>query len=113
VVLGPYRSNRFRAALDPLNPVRNLTSWIAPRIPRYLWVTAYYARQSAAGAGSCNTPRRSLPAPPWTLPFSRSVTGAQAALPDAGLAMLVAATVSIHHFVLDGDLEAQGVSPRC
>jgi hypothetical protein len=94
--------------LDPLNWEfrSHYFTWIAlAHSIQYLWVTAYYARQSSAwhGQGVQYAKALAAGAAPWALPFL--VFGPQALGPlsaDAGLAMLVAATVNIHHFVLDG-----------
>jgi hypothetical protein len=81
-------------------------TWIAvAHFLQYLWVTAYYARRSGSRGGSTGFYAKALlaGAAPWTLPFL--VVGPQALGPlsaDAGLAFLVAASVNIHHFVLDG-----------
>jgi hypothetical protein len=80
--------------------------WIAlSHAAQYLWVTAYFARQSGA--------QRSLPAfwakataagaLVWTLPllvFWQPGLGVLS--PDAGILVLVAAVANLHHFVLDG-----------
>jgi len=94
--------------LDPLDwKFRNhYFTWIAAaHFVQYLWVTAYYARHSEGWHGGARYYGKTLAAgaAPWTLPFL--VLGPQALGPlsaDAGLAMLVAAAVNIHHFVLDG-----------
>jgi hypothetical protein len=105
----PYALHLLGAApqLDPLSwKFRNhYFTWIAAaHFIQYLWVTAYYARQSG-GSGHTRFYAKALlaGAAPWTLPFL--VLGPQALgslSADAGLAMLVAAAVNIHHFVLDG-----------
>ena len=106
----PYAIHMLGLApqLDPLNwKFRNhYFTWIAfAHSLQYLWVTAYYARQSSGWRGQLPQYAKAIAAgaAPWTLPFL--VFGPQALGPlsaDAGLAMLVAATVNIHHFVLDG-----------
>jgi tetratricopeptide (TPR) repeat protein len=80
--------------------------WIAlAHAAQYMWVTAYYARQSGA--------QRSLPAfwlkamaagaLVWTLPLLLFWKPGFAVLsPDEGMLVLVAAIANLHHFVLDG-----------
>ncbi len=96
------------APFDPLdwNFRRHYFTWIAAaHFLQYLWVTAYYARHSGDWHGHAWFYAKALAAgaAPWTLPFL--VVGPQAFGPlsaDAGLGMLVASAVNIHHFVLDG-----------
>lgn len=80
--------------------------WIAlAHAAQYVWITAsyeearerdfsvsrFYARALAAGSTA------------WTLPALVFAPGVLGALPfDAGLGMLVAALVNLHHFMLDG-----------
>ncbi len=83
--------------------------WIAAAHSlQYLWVTAYYARQSGEPGGW----RGQLPhyakvlaagAAAWTVPvlLFGTHTGGPLAF-DAGLGLLVAAAVNVHHFILDG-----------
>jgi len=83
--------------------------WIAvAHSIQYLWVTAYYARQSGEPGGW----RGQLPhyakvlaagAAVWTAPvlLFGTHTGGPLAF-DAGLGLLVAAAVNVHHFILDG-----------
>jgi tetratricopeptide (TPR) repeat protein len=94
--------------LDPLDWTfrKHYFTWIAAaHFLQYLWVTAYYARHSGDWHGHARYYGKALlaGAAPWTLPFL--VVGPQAFGPlsaDAGLAMLVASAVNIHHFILDG-----------
>lgn len=72
---------------------------------QYLWITSYYARAAPQWSG----PLRYLGkaalagAAVWTVPSLVFAPGALGRLPfDAGLAALVAATVNLQHFVLDG-----------
>jgi len=80
--------------------------WIAAAHSlQYLWVTAYYARQSGPWQGQLPNYLRVLAAGAavWTLPLL--IFGPQAFGPvsfDLGLATLVAAAVNVHHFILDG-----------
>jgi tetratricopeptide (TPR) repeat protein len=106
----PYAMQLLGVApqLDPLSWKfrSHYFTWIAAaHFLQYLWVTAYYARQSGAWHGSARFYGKTLlaGAAPWTLPFL--VVGPQGFGPlsaDAGLAMLVASAVNLHHFVLDG-----------
>jgi tetratricopeptide (TPR) repeat protein len=94
--------------LDPLDWTfrKHYFTWIAAaHFLQYLWVTAYYARQSGESHGHARFYGKALlaGAAPWALPFL--VVGPQSLGPlsaDAGLAMLVASAVNLHHFVLDG-----------
>jgi hypothetical protein len=80
--------------------------WIAAAHSlQYLWVTAYYARQSGDWRGQLPNYLRVLAAGAavWTLPAL--VFGPQAFGPlafDQGLGLLIAAAVNLHHFILDG-----------
>jgi tetratricopeptide (TPR) repeat protein len=80
--------------------------WIAAAHSlQYLWVTAYYARQSGKWQGQLPNYLRVLAAGAavWTLPAL--VFGPQALGPlafDQGLGLLIAAAVNLHHFILDG-----------
>jgi len=80
--------------------------WIAAAHSlQYLWVTAYYARQSGGWRGQAPQYLRVLAAGAavWTLPAI--VFGPQALGPlafDQGLGLLIAAAVNLHHFILDG-----------
>ena len=80
--------------------------WIAAaHSTQYLWVTAYYARQSGAWRGQLPHYAKVLAAgaAAWTLPvvlFGTQMGGPLAF--DAGLGLLVAAAVNVHHFILDG-----------
>jgi tetratricopeptide (TPR) repeat protein len=72
---------------------------------QYLWVTAAYARRTSAYPGDRRYYLRTLLAGSaiWGLPtvlFLPSLLGRHAF--DAGLYVLVAAAVNLHHFVLDG-----------
>jgi len=80
--------------------------WIAAaHSTQYLWVTAYYARQSGGWRGQLPQYGKVLAAgaAAWTVPvlLFGTNTGGPLAF-DAGLGALVAAAVNIHHFILDG-----------
>jgi len=80
--------------------------WIAAgHSLQYLWVTTYYARASSAWSGYGGYLGRCLLAgcAIWALPALLFAPGLLGSLPyDAGLGVLVAATVNLHHFILDG-----------
>jgi hypothetical protein len=80
--------------------------WIAiGHSVQYLWITSYYARAGGVWAGPTRYFTKALLAGAaiWTLPslvFAPELLGR---LPfEFGLSVLVAATVNIHHFILDG-----------
>jgi Tetratricopeptide repeat len=80
--------------------------WIAAaHSTQYLWVTAYYARQSGGWRGQLPQYAQVLAAGAavWTIPalLFGTHTGGPLAF-DAGLGALIAAAVNIHHFILDG-----------
>jgi len=80
--------------------------WIAgAHSLQYLWVTAYYARQAGNWRGQLPNYLRvfAAGAAAWTLPalvFSPLAFGPLAF--DHGLALMIAAAVNLHHFILDG-----------
>jgi hypothetical protein len=106
----PYalRLGGVSLAVDPLDAASrsHYFTWIAlAHALQYLWVTAYFARQSGAAPSSRRFYAKAALAgsAPWMLPFL--LLGPQALGPlaaDAGLALLVAAAVNVHHFILDG-----------
>jgi hypothetical protein len=72
---------------------------------QYLWVTAYFARSSQGWRGYSNYFAKTLIAGTavWALPVIIFAPDLIGRLPfDAGLALLVAAAVNVHHFILDG-----------
>ena len=80
--------------------------WIAiGHSVQYLWITSYYARAGGVWSGPARYFTKALLAGAviWTLPslvFAPELLGR---LPfEFGLSVLVAATVNIHHFILDG-----------
>jgi tetratricopeptide (TPR) repeat protein len=80
--------------------------WIAiGHSVQYLWITAYYARVQGRSSSHTRFFLKSLVAGMaiWTLPTLLFAPGVLGRLPyDAGLGVLVASMVNIHHFVLDG-----------
>lgn len=72
---------------------------------QYLWVTSYYARASERWSGFGNYYAKVLASgvSVWTLPYLLYAPLGLGRLSfDAGMALLVAAIVNIHHFMLDG-----------
>jgi hypothetical protein len=87
--------------------------WIASAHSlQYLWVTTYYSNSSgerSARSGVLSKRLRYLASVAfagfaiWTIPVLIFAPGVLGSLPhESGLALLVAATVNLHHFVLDG-----------
>jgi hypothetical protein len=80
--------------------------WIAlSHAAQYLWVTAYFARQSGAHASLPEFWAKALAAGAlvWTLPLLVFWQPGFAVLsPDSGILLLVAAVANLHHFILDG-----------
>jgi tetratricopeptide (TPR) repeat protein len=81
-------------------------TWIAVgHSVQYLWVTSYYAKAGPAWRGQVSYFAKVMLAGAviWTVPALVFAPGTLGRLPfDSGLALLVAAAVNIHHFVLDG-----------
>lgn len=72
---------------------------------QYLWVTTYYARNSRSwtGYGRYLLKAALTGISIWTLPFMVFGPDALGKLSfDAGMALVVASAVNIHHFILDG-----------
>jgi tetratricopeptide (TPR) repeat protein len=93
--------------LDPFSPGNAAYSflWVAAgHFAQYLWITSYYAGASGAGALTRYLGKALLVGSvAWTLPALLFAPGLLGALPfDMGLGLLTAATVNLHHFVLDG-----------
>jgi tetratricopeptide (TPR) repeat protein len=80
--------------------------WIAlAHAVQYLWITAHYARRAGQARSALGFWGRALLAGSaiWTAPALLFAPAALGPLPyDAGLGLLVAAVVNLHHFVLDG-----------
>jgi len=98
----------FGQQLEPLS--RSFSEyyflWIAiAHSIQYLWVTSYYARSQGDRSGLASYSLQALVAGAlvWTGPALLFAPGVLGRLPfDAGLGILVAATVNLHHFILDG-----------
>jgi len=72
---------------------------------QYLWITTYYARQGPrwTGFGDYWAKAMICGVAIWTLPFVLFAPGGLGRLPfDGGMALIVAAGVNLHHFVVDG-----------
>jgi tetratricopeptide (TPR) repeat protein len=74
---------------------------------QYLWITAYYARATRGWTGATPFLARTFAAGAavWTLPaivFAPRWLGAGGVGYETGLALLIAAAINLHHFVLDG-----------
>jgi hypothetical protein len=72
---------------------------------QYVWVTSYYARRSEgwSGYGPFLLKAQLAGTALWTVPALLFAPGLLGRLPfDMGLGSLVAATVNLHHFILDG-----------
>ncbi len=84
--------------------------WIAiAHSVQYLWVTGYYATRDGGPRGGAAGQARHLGkallagSALWALPALLFAPGALGRLPyDAGLGLLVASAVNLHHFLLDG-----------
>ena len=80
--------------------------WIAfGHAVQYLWITSYYAKASQQPYSHATFYLKVLlvGALLWTVPTFLFRRGMMGPLPyDAGLAMMVAAVVNLHHFILDG-----------
>jgi len=80
--------------------------WIAAaHSVQYLWVTTYYASAAGLPRGKAHYLGKTLLAGAaiWTVPPLLFAPGILGRVPfDAGLALLGAATVNLHHFLLDG-----------
>jgi len=103
-----FRAIGWLDSLLPFDPARFEYAflWIAiGHALQYLWLSSYYARQTGAA------PRRApylmkcllVGAAAWGVPilfFGPDLLGVRAF--DAGHALLAAAAVNVHHFILDG-----------
>jgi tetratricopeptide (TPR) repeat protein len=98
---------KLQTGLAPLDlQVHHYVMWIAMgHAAQYLWVTTFYARSSNdwTGYGSYLGKAFAAGAALWTLPAILLAPGALGNIEwAAGLALLVAAGVNLHHFILDG-----------
>ncbi|HXV36846.1 MAG TPA: hypothetical protein VEC18_06845 [Myxococcota bacterium] len=94
--------------LDPFDPryADYTFYWIAfGHFIQYLWVTVYFAKSAGSARSSARYLGKSLlvGSAIWGAPlalFAPEVLGVRAF--DAGLGVLIASAVNIHHFILDG-----------
>ncbi len=101
------RSWNLRTGVDVLdNDPEYYFLWIGvAHAVQYLWITSYYARAAPDWSGPVRYFGKAAlaGAAVWTLPSLIFAPGVLGRLPfDAGLAALVAATVNLQHFILDG-----------
>jgi hypothetical protein len=102
------RATGWLDGLLPFDPARFEYAflWIAMgHAAQYLWLTSYYARQTGAAPHRAPYLGKCLLAggAAWGVPilfFGPDLLGVRAF--DAGHALLAAAAVNVHHFVLDG-----------
>jgi tetratricopeptide (TPR) repeat protein len=98
----------LRIPLDPFRPEFRdyYFVWIAlAHAVQYLWVTAYFARASSNYTGLARYYGKTLLAgcSAWAFPIVLLAPLVSSSISyDSGLALLVAAAVNVHHFVLDG-----------
>lgn len=79
--------------------------WVAmAHSVQYLWITRYFARARGAASGSTFGAKVLLSgAAVWVIPALLFAPGVLGRVPyDAGLALLIASVVNLHHFILDG-----------
>ncbi len=93
--------------VDPLRPssLFYYVLWAAlAHAAQYLWITSYYARASRSWQGYPNYFGKVLLAGVaiWTLPAILGSSADFRHIEISGLFLLIAATVNLHHFVLDG-----------
>jgi tetratricopeptide (TPR) repeat protein len=102
------RSYEIRTGIDPWESEYGTYYflWIATgHAVQYVWITSWYARAGShwRGAGRYLAKGMLAGAALWTLPALLFAPGALGGVGyDAGLGLLVAAAVNLHHFVLDG-----------
>lgn len=94
------------APLDQHAAIRDFTLWtfVAHGV-QYLWVTTYYARSAQPWSGYSRYLAKALVAgiAIWSLPVVLfAIDGIGRLSFDGGMALVVAAGVNLHHFVLDG-----------
>jgi len=94
--------------IDPLSTTHAAYTflWIAAaHSVQYLWVSSYFAKTGGRAASQTGYYARTLLAGAgiWVVPALLFAPGVLGALPyDSGLAVMVAAAVNLHHFLLDG-----------
>ena len=96
----------WRTGVAPFDRMDHFVLWTAlAHAAQYLWITSYYARNDATWNGQPRYLLKALAAGAavWTLPviaFAPDLTGGPEYL--AGMGLLIAAGVNLHHFILDG-----------
>lgn len=103
------RNFQVLAGIEPLNAsvAQYAFLWIAfTHAIQYVWISTYYYATSVGGAvGKTSFVLRALFAgvAAWTLPAVLFAPGLLGHMPyEAGLGVLVASVVNVHHFILDG-----------
>lgn len=101
--------SHVETGIEPIDEQREIwdyVQWVAmAHAAQYLWVTSYYAKATPRFGSGLRYGAKVLAAgiAIWTLPalvFAPNVLGRASF--DQGLALVVAASVNLHHFVLDG-----------
>ena len=107
----PFASHflQVRTGVEPIDAqvrIRDYVLWVAlAHSAQYLWVTSYYARATSQWHGGLAYAAKVAAAgiAIWTLPVIVFAPGLLGRVPyDAGLSLVLASVVNIHHFVLDG-----------
>jgi tetratricopeptide (TPR) repeat protein len=100
---------QFTTGLEPIDAQQRIRDYVfmvaLAHCLQYLWVTSYYARQSDGwnGRGRYYLKTLASGAAIWTLPavfFAPDFIGKMTY--EGGLALVIAAAVNLHHFILDG-----------
>src|SRR5262249_54965508 len=102
------RNFAFAQGVEPLGLAQAQYAflWVAlAHAAQYVWITASFAEAREPGYSKGRFYARALSggSAAWTLPALLFAPGVLGQLPfDAGLGMLIAALVNLHHFMLDG-----------
>ena len=102
------RNFSFAQGVEPLGLAQAQYAflWVAlAHAAQYVWITASFAEARQPGYSKVRFYARALSvgSAAWTLPALVFAPGVLGRLPfDAGLGMLIAALVNLHHFMLDG-----------
>jgi len=100
---------QIQSGVEPIDAQSRVTDYVLyvalAHATQYLWVTSYYARATPRWRGGVRYGGKVLAAgiAIWTLPvilFAPDLLGS--ATYDTGLALVLAAAINIHHFILDG-----------
>ena len=103
-------SRRSFGIYGPYGPLALAFIWVAiAHSVHYLWISVYYARAAGVAAATFRATFGYLGAAIlvgaalWVFPAYLCAPGALGIMPyDAGLGLLVASAVNLHHFLLDG-----------